>query len=81
MLLSWAISFGIFAMIAGLLGFSHAAASTALIAKTCFALFVVLGLGRVMSESDQRITRATHLGVRVSLRRARAATGIDFESA
>lgn len=66
MLLSWTISFSIFAMIAGLLGFSHAAATTSFIAKTCFVLFVVLGLGRVMFGADQQ-AHPTRGGVGVSL--------------
>lgn len=45
MLLSWTISFSIFAMIAGLLGFSHAAATTSFIGKDVFCPVRCVGLG------------------------------------
>ena len=54
MILGWAISFSIFALIAGALGFSHAAASTSVIAKICFALCVLLSLVRAGSAGERR---------------------------
>jgi uncharacterized membrane protein YtjA (UPF0391 family) len=58
MILGWAISFSLFALVAAALGFSHAAASTSVIAKVCFALFALFSLVRVRSAGGWR-TRAT----------------------
>ncbi|HBZ69591.1 MAG TPA: DUF1328 domain-containing protein [Deltaproteobacteria bacterium] len=52
-MLSWAITFTIFALSAAALGFGHAASSTGVIAKTCLALFIVLSLVRAVSGDDQ----------------------------
>lgn len=53
MILSWAISFCVFALTAVALGFSHAAATMTFLAKTCFVMFVVLGLVRPLSGADR----------------------------
>jgi uncharacterized membrane protein YtjA (UPF0391 family) len=54
MILSWAISFSLFALIAAALGLSHAAATTGLVAKICFALFGLVSLVRIRLGGDGR---------------------------
>jgi uncharacterized membrane protein YtjA (UPF0391 family) len=53
MIVSWAISFTIFALIAAALGHSHAAATMGLIATTCFVLFLLLDVVRPVVGSDR----------------------------
>lgn len=48
-MLSYAITFLIIALIAGILGFGVVAGTAALIAKICFALFLVLFLISLVS--------------------------------
>jgi uncharacterized membrane protein YtjA (UPF0391 family) len=69
MILGWAISFSVFALVAAALGFSHAAASTSVIAKICFALCVLSSLVRAGSAGERR-ARATTDVIRAFLARA-----------
>jgi uncharacterized membrane protein YtjA (UPF0391 family) len=58
MILSWAISFSLFALIAAALGFAHAAATTSLVAKVCFVSFALATLVRVQSNRDRGVREA-----------------------
>jgi uncharacterized membrane protein YtjA (UPF0391 family) len=58
MILSWAITFSLFALIAAALGFAHAAAATSLVAKVCFIAFGLVSLVRAQFDRDRRV-RAT----------------------
>lgn len=55
MILSWAISFSLFALIAAALGFAHAAATTSVVAKICFAAFGVVSLARAQFGRGRRV--------------------------
>ena len=55
MILSWAISFSLFALIAAALGFAHAAATTSLVAKLCFVTFGLVTLARAQYSRDRRV--------------------------
>lgn len=78
MILSWAISFSIFALIAAALGFSHAAAATSVVARICFGLFAFLSLVRAISGGDRRTRAAPDLAQvpRVRVSEARPAKGV-----
>jgi uncharacterized membrane protein YtjA (UPF0391 family) len=55
MILSWAISFSFFALIAAALGFAHAAATTGMVAKVCFVTFGLVSLARAQSGRARRV--------------------------
>ena len=55
MILSWAISFSLFALIAAALGFAHAAATTSLVAKICFVTFGLVTLVRAQSGRGRAV--------------------------
>jgi len=58
MILSWAISFSLFALIAAALGFAHAAATTGLVAKVCFVTFGLVTLARAQTGRGRTVRGA-----------------------
>ncbi len=61
MILSWAISFSLFALIAASLGFTHAADTTSLVAKVCFVTFGLVTLLRVQSGRGRGAREASEV--------------------